>query len=217
MSIFSKIINWQKTSKSRAITFPVGAYRLDAAITPITGMGLVEFSPKEYLEMGRQFVGEKNYKAPQTNFLGRLWDVKLQIVNGRICKIVPYIVVHDRDDANKIAMQIFQFCTEQLGKPAEQKTGQFIWDTTDGNVILLTSENNEGMSGAGAALIFSIAARFISRFALHTGAATLSSIRTPPACHVSTTSAGLAPLGKKRMPAVTKMELHHLVGHSSTA
>jgi hypothetical protein len=34
----------------------------------------------------------------------------------------------------------------QLGKPAEQKTGLFIWDTTDGNVILQTAETVEGLA-----------------------------------------------------------------------
>jgi len=31
-----------------------------------------------------------------------------------------------------------------LGGPVEQQTGLFLWDTTDGNVILQTGELNEG-------------------------------------------------------------------------
>ncbi len=45
-----------------------------------------------------------------------------------------------------MAMKALRFCTEQLGKPAKQQTGLFIWDTTDGNVILQTAETSEGLA-----------------------------------------------------------------------
>jgi hypothetical protein len=32
----------------------------------------------------------------------------------------------------------------KLGKPAKKKTGFFVWDTTDGNVIFRTGETIEG-------------------------------------------------------------------------
>ena len=38
------------------------------------------------------------------------------------------------------------FCNEQLGKPAERRTGLFAWDTTDGNVILQTAEARDGFA-----------------------------------------------------------------------
>ena len=70
----------------------------------------------------------------------------LQAVNGRISKIAPYIELVSKEEANRIAMPLLKYCMEQLGKPAEQKTGLFIWDTTDGNVILQTAENMAGLT-----------------------------------------------------------------------
>jgi hypothetical protein len=122
--------------------FGFGAYRLDE---PVGGFAdLVEFSPAEYAAMGRQFEAEKNYNAPPTSFLGRSWNVSLQSVNGRICKIAPYLVLPNKDQANPIAMDAFRYCNEQLGQPVEQKTGLFIWDTTNGNVILQAGETADG-------------------------------------------------------------------------
>jgi hypothetical protein len=46
--------------------------------------------------------------------------------------------------ANPIAMKTLNYCLENLGKPAKQQTGLFIWDTTDGNVIMQTGEFVDG-------------------------------------------------------------------------
>jgi hypothetical protein len=125
-------------------SFAVGPYRLDAPIGDLTG--LVEFSAEEYAAMGRQFKGERSYNTSSVQFAGRPWHVMLQAVNGRISKIAPYIELVSKEEANRIAMPLLKYCMEQLGKPAEQKTGLFIWDTTDGNVILQTAENMAGLT-----------------------------------------------------------------------
>jgi hypothetical protein len=124
-------------------SFGIGVYRLDDSVAAFAD--LAELSPAEYATMGRQFEGEKNYNAPPTSFLGRLWNVNLQSVNGQICKIAPYLVLPNREQANPIALAALQYCREQLGEPSEQKTGLFSWDTTDGNVILQTGETADGL------------------------------------------------------------------------
>jgi hypothetical protein len=134
-------VNSNKTT-TRA-SFGIGEYRLDDSVGRFAD--LVEFSPAEYAAMGRQFEGEKIYNAPPTSFLGRSWNVNLQSVNGRICKIAPYLVLPNKERANPIAMDALQYCREQLGQPVEQKTGLFIWDTTNGNVILQTGETADGL------------------------------------------------------------------------
>src|SRR5262249_10296517 len=109
-------------------------------------LGLVEFSPSEYSTMGSFFQGEQNFNAPPVNFLGRQWKVMLQTVNGQICKIAPYLLLTDKQEANVIAMETLNYCFGKLGKPAEQQTGLFIWDTTDGNVVLQTGEIADGLA-----------------------------------------------------------------------
>ncbi|MHB8346136.1 MAG: hypothetical protein ACYDHM_02950 [Acidiferrobacterales bacterium] len=123
-------------------SFLIDRYRLDAPVDELTG--LIEFSPTEYAAMGRQFEDEKNYNATPVSLLGHSWNVKLQTVRGQICKIVLHLVFPGKHEANPVAMQMLRYCTDQLGKPAEQKTGLFLWRTTDGNIILETSDSAEG-------------------------------------------------------------------------
>ncbi len=123
-----------QTKTPMQASFPIGKYRLDASIDGLAG--LVEFSATEYATIGRQFEGEKNYNAPEVTFLGRPWKLMLGTVQGRIYKIAPYLELRTKQEANPVAMATLQYCIEQLGKPSSQETGLFIWDTTDGNVIL---------------------------------------------------------------------------------
>jgi hypothetical protein len=92
-------------------------------------------------------------------FLGNPWNLLLGTVDGNIYKIVPYLEFQTKQEANPVAMAVLQYCTLQLGKPSSQKTGMFIWDTTDGNVILQTGEAAEGL-----ALNLFITSRKVSQF-----------------------------------------------------
>jgi hypothetical protein len=94
--------------------------------------------------MGRQFKGERSYNTHQVPFLDRHWQVMVQTVNGHISKIAPRMELTSKQEANPIAMAALQFCMLQLGKPAKKKTGFFVWDTTDGNVIFQTGETVKG-------------------------------------------------------------------------
>lgn len=132
----------KKTPVHRA--FPIGQYTLDSSVS--TFSGLREFSADEYSAMGRTFEDEKNFNAPPEMFLGRHWNVMLGTVGDKVYKIAVYLELHSKPEANPIAMQTLIYCTEQLGKPAKEQTGLFIWDTTDGNVILQTAETAEGLA-----------------------------------------------------------------------
>jgi hypothetical protein len=77
-----------------SISFSVGPYRLDAPVGDLTG--LVEFSTAEYAIIGRLFKGEKSYNAPPVQFLGRRWQLRIQTVNGQICKIAPHAELASR-------------------------------------------------------------------------------------------------------------------------
>ncbi len=123
-------------------SFSVGRYRLGDPIGDLTG--LVEFSVEEYATMGRQFKEERSYNANKVPFLDRHWQVMIQTVNGYISKIAPRIELASTREANPIAMDALQFCMVQLGEPTKKKTGFFVWDTTDGNVIFQTGETVEG-------------------------------------------------------------------------
>lgn len=125
-------------------SFSVGPYKLDAPVGELRNV--VEFSAEEYTAMKRQFRGERSYHTPPVQFLGCQWGLALQTVDGQICKIAPHIEPGSKAEANPIAMRTLQFCVQQLGKPAEQRTGLFIWDTTDGNVILQTADTAEGLA-----------------------------------------------------------------------
>lgn len=127
-----------------ATSFPIGPYRLDGAVEDLTG--LKEFSEAEYAVMGPQFEGAVNYNAPPVKFLDRPWNLSLQVVNGRIVKIAPHVLLPNKSEANAAAMQTLQYCNAQLGAPAEQRTGLFTWHTADGNVILQTAETKEGLA-----------------------------------------------------------------------
>ena len=122
--------------------FDFGKFQLDEKLDDLTG--LVEFSPEKYAIMIRRFKGEKNYDAPPINFLGRPWQLMLSTVHGQICKVAIDICLSNEREATPIATEALQYCKERLGSPTEQKTGLFVWDTKDGNVVLQTTEGAEG-------------------------------------------------------------------------
>ncbi len=139
-----QFVEQEKTRPSISIlnSFDFGKFKLDEKLDDLTG--LVEFSPEKYALMIRRFKGEKNYEASPINFFGRPWQLMLSTVHGQICKIAVNISLSNELEATPIATEALQFCKERLGSPTEQKTGLFVWDTKDGNVVLQTTEGAEG-------------------------------------------------------------------------
>jgi hypothetical protein len=131
-----------RAKKATHATFPIDRYRLDEPVGERAG--LIEFSPAEYAEVGRQFRGEKDYNGPPVPFLGRSWMVKLQTVQGQICKIALYRADESMAVATPIARHALEYCTKHLGEPATARQGQWVWDAADGNVILMTGESADG-------------------------------------------------------------------------
>ncbi len=129
-----------KTSKHKS--FSIGIYALNIPANNLKD--LAEFSDSEYATIPRKFVNGKNYNAPPVNFLDRQWSMQLGTVNNNIYKITPYLLVHDKNEANLLAKETIHFCIKELGQPSEQKGGFIIWDTSDGNVIIQTDELSEG-------------------------------------------------------------------------
>jgi hypothetical protein len=125
-------------------SFRVGDYKLDMSVNDFKD--LVEFSAQEYSAIPREFKNGKNFNAPSANFLNREWQIQLGTVDNVIYKIAPYLLVKTKNEANPIAMQTLHFCTQELGQPSERKTGLFIWDTLDGNVVFQTGEAIDGWS-----------------------------------------------------------------------
>lgn len=123
-------------------SFPVGIYRLSDQIDAIEG--LVELSAAEYQVMTRNFEGEHIYKAPPVMFIGRPWKMMLGAIHGQIYKLAPYLEMGDKQEANRAAFDALSYCRSQLGKPSQEETGLFIWDTIDGNVILQTADAADG-------------------------------------------------------------------------
>jgi hypothetical protein len=128
----------QNGSTSASHIFPVGEYKLDAQVPNLPN--LKEFTRAEYSVLGRPFEGETDYDAPPVIFLEYSWQLQLGTVKGKIYKIAPYLRFTDKQDANAVAMTILTYCTGAFGKPTDQRTGFFVWDTIDGNVILQTGE-----------------------------------------------------------------------------
>jgi len=112
---------------------------------------------------GRVFEGEKNYNAPAIGVFGdKKWNVMLQTVNGFISKIAINVVLSTEREANQVALRLLGYCIKELGKPNEQRTGFFIWDTTDGNIILQTGETADGL-----AVALFLTSKFIRNFKKH--------------------------------------------------
>src|SRR5438046_197602 len=134
----------RKTSTPTRPSFQVGSYKLGMLINNPCELG--EFSPAEYAVFGRKFRGEVCYHAPPVTFLDMTWKLMISTVNGEIYKLAPFLEFQSKDEGNKAAWTALCNCRAELGEPSQQQTGLFIWDTTDGNVILQTGECADGFT-----------------------------------------------------------------------
>jgi hypothetical protein len=128
---------WLFTRPERKPAFPIADYALNMTLR--CAPFIRELSRVEYQALGAiHFVGGKIYHAPDVQFVGRWWTVTLGACNGKLYKIALCLVVDDKAEAIDAVLAALAFCSEQLGRPAEQQTGSWIWDTADGNVVLQT-------------------------------------------------------------------------------
>ena len=123
-----------KNAPTASASLPIGKYRLDMPIEGLTG--LTEFSRFEYATFGREFDGEKDYNAPSLEFLKRRWKVALGTVKGRVFKIALYFDTDSKEAAVDASTDVMQLCQQWFGKAPEQHDTVFIWDASDGNVVV---------------------------------------------------------------------------------
>ena len=119
---------------TNSASLPIGKYRLNMALEDVTG--LTEFTQAEYKIYCRQFQGERNYNTPAVDFLKRQWKVALGTVGGRVYKIALYFESVSRGTVTDVSTDVMEYCQQRLGKPTEQNDTLFIWDASDGNVVL---------------------------------------------------------------------------------
>ncbi|MBL7187315.1 MAG: hypothetical protein ISS70_13420 [Phycisphaerae bacterium] len=120
-----------------AVSFRIGDYSLEL---PLASFGsLSELTTSEYQHFPRQFHGEAIYHASRTEFLGHSWSIMVAVVNGSPYKLAASVEIDDPRVAMQLIQGAFEACEAQLGTSTEEKQGLFIWDRTDGNVILQTA------------------------------------------------------------------------------
>lgn len=119
---------------TRSASLPICDYRLNMAVEGVPG--LTEFSQAEYAIYGRRFAGEKNYNAPFIDFLERRWKVALGTVGGKVYKIAVFFESESENTVIEVSTAVMQYCQQRLGTPSEQQETVYIWDATDGNVVL---------------------------------------------------------------------------------
>lgn len=120
-----------------AMSFSLCDYSLDM---PLVSLGdLTELTEGEYIHFPRQLRGEAIYHAPNIDYLGHHWDIMIGMVDGEVYKLGASLEIEDQRQALEVIQAAFKACEFQLGTPTEEKQGLFVWDTTDGNVILQTA------------------------------------------------------------------------------
>jgi hypothetical protein len=133
-----------KKRVSESPVFAVGPYELDIPIAALPNVN--DFQPYIDQDFVPTFQNESILRAPFYSTFGAEWEVVLGTVNGTIYKIALCNFFQDKHHASTVAMKALEFCISSLGKPSEQKTGSYVWDCTDGNVILQTAPVNGGFA-----------------------------------------------------------------------
>jgi len=126
-----------KVGFNTATSFCLGELSLETF--PYPSVCLTELTEREYLHFPRQHRNEVIYHASPINFLEHRWDIMIGMIDGIPYKLGVSIELSDKEQAVKLIQVLFKNCEVQLGTPTDEKQGLFIWDTTDGNVILQTA------------------------------------------------------------------------------
>lgn len=98
---------------------------------------LTEISQLEYNALPKTFVGEKILRAPDTLFLGHLWNIRIGAIKDRIYKLSAQFDSDNDNAVDTAYSKAIDFCTTQYGAPFLNKGGKVIgWDTPFGNIIV---------------------------------------------------------------------------------
>jgi hypothetical protein len=124
----------EKANITTSASLPIDKYKLDMSIQGLSG--LTEFSDTEYAIFGRHFDSEINFHAPEIKFINRQWKVDLGTVRGMVYKIALYFESDNKDTVTNVSADLMLYCQQLLGKPSQQNDLIYIWDTSDGNVVM---------------------------------------------------------------------------------
>jgi hypothetical protein len=120
----------------------VGVYSLTQEVN--TAQGLNEFSEEEYLlaegaGIRRVLEDEKFFNAINVQFAANPWDsIMIASTKGKIYKISLQFNSRNKRLARTVLRTTLAFVNQQIGKYNEHPflSNKYVWDTTEGNIIL---------------------------------------------------------------------------------
>ena len=120
----------------------IGNYFLTQEIN--SAQGLIEFSEEEYfmaenLEMKRILEDEKMFNGSSVEFASVPWEsTTIGSTKGRIYKICLQLNNASKKNAKKVLNTVVDFINKEIGRYNEHPflSDKYIWDTTEGNIIL---------------------------------------------------------------------------------
>ena len=120
----------------------IGNYFLTQEID--SAQGLIEFSEEEYfmaenLEMKRILEDEKMFNGSSVEFASIPWEsTTIGSTKGRIYKICLQLNNASKKNAKKVLNTVVDFINKEIGRYNEHPflSDKYIWDTTEGNIIL---------------------------------------------------------------------------------
>ena len=120
----------------------IGNYSLTQKIE--CAQGLKEFSEEEYfmaetVGMKRMLEDEKMFNGPAIEFASVPWETTtIGSTKGRIYKICLQLNSSSKKSAKDILSTVVKFINNKVGRYNEHPflSDKFIWDTTEGNIIL---------------------------------------------------------------------------------
>jgi len=120
----------------------IGNYFLTQEID--STQGLIEFSEEEYfmaenLEMKRILEDEKMFNGSSVEFASIPWEsTTIGSTKGMIYKICLQLNNTSKKNAKKVLNTVVDFINKEIGRYNEHPflSDKYIWDTTEGNIIL---------------------------------------------------------------------------------
>jgi len=120
----------------------IGSYFLTQEID--SAQGLTEFSEEEYFMaenfgMKRILEDEKMYNGVSVKFASIPWETTtIGSIKGKIYKICFQLNSTSKKSAKEVLNTVVKFINKEIGRYNEHTflSDKYIWDTTEGNIIL---------------------------------------------------------------------------------
>ncbi len=127
----------KKKSRSDKPLFTVGDYEVNCSLSNLP--------TREYLRIASipegqfSFIGEHVYACPNVTAFNREWTLVIGVVDDQIYKIALTRASEDRLSITEDLNEVFVFCRNVYGEPAEEQALLAVWDAADGNVVVQTN------------------------------------------------------------------------------